>query len=233
MTPHKCSTTHILETCFLQSGWWPSRSLYYPATTTIMSYSNHTIFFFFSPCALNHSPSHCELIHMSHHTTSSPIGISYPYHHNAITTHTPHPLSFIYVFVYPRPSTCVMRLLQTWSFLSSGLLPNHTSLLLICNILSHPSKWPTFDCFNIFLKLNHFPPLLCRISSWAFPDVLQWSLQPHNPVTPILPQLAPSWTHYAQAIMEPSRNLFGSHRTSSEASWIHLGTFTILITHQH
>ena len=36
-----------------------------------------------------------------------------------------------------------------------------------------------------------------------------------------------------RAITEPSRNLLGSHGKSSEASWIHLGTFTISITCQY
>ena len=53
-----------------------------------------------------------------------------------------------------------------------------------------------------------------------------------------IPESAPhssyqSRTHYALAIAEPSQNLLGSYRMASEVSWIHLGTFTISIIHQH
>ena len=116
------------------------------------------------------------------------------------------------------------------------------------------------DCLQIIMKwkLGTFQPCYVEIHpehSLLFSDVLRSHVTsfhafcPNSPLQNIntlrspqpfhsIPMSAPhssyqTWMHYAQAIAEPSRNLSGSHGTALEVSWIHLGTFTISIIHQH
>ena len=95
-------------------------------------------------------------------------------------------------------------------------LPNH-SPMFSCVLRSHVTLFHPFRPNLPFQNINTLR-----------------SPQPfhHIPVSAPHPSYQ-SWMHYAWAILEPSQNLLGSHRTSLEASQIHLGTFTISITHQH
>ena len=94
--------------------------------------------------------------------------------------------------------------------------PEH-SLLFSDVLRSHVTSFHAF-CPNLPLQnINTLqsPQPFCRIPVSA----------PHSSYQ--------SQTQYARAIMEPSRNLLGSHRMALEVSQIHLGTFTISIIHQH